>query len=139
VSRAGFKCCAGAIDGVLIWLHKLSQKDCIDNGCDKGKFYCGRKKRYGLNCQAVCNVKGQILDISILYPGSTSDCLAFESMSLFQKLEDMVDDLGGTNGRYNRQRRYNYVSETTRLPLPRNKLHSYIASIGVTRPAPLSR
>ena len=60
----------------------------MDNGCDKGRFYCGRKKKYGLNCQAVCDVKGRILDISILYPGSTSDCLAFESMSLFQKLEE---------------------------------------------------
>jgi hypothetical protein len=38
------------------------------------------------------------------------------------------DDLGGTNGRYNRQRQYNYVSKTTRLPLPRDQLHSYIAS-----------
>jgi hypothetical protein len=88
VSRAGFKCCAGAIDGILIWIHKPSPKDCMDNGCDEGKFYCGRKKKYGLNCQAVCDVKGQILDISILYPGSTSDCLAFEGMSLFQKLEE---------------------------------------------------
>jgi hypothetical protein len=60
----------------------------MDIGCDEGKFYCGRKKKFGLNCQAVCNVKGRILNISILYPGSTSDCVAFESMSLFQKLED---------------------------------------------------
>ena len=275
VSRAGFKCCAGAIDGILIWIHKPSPKDCMDNGCDEGKFYCGRKKKYGLNCQAVCDVKGQILDISILYPGSTSDCLAFEGMSLFQKLEEGLlapglcifgdnaylntpymatpyaavsggtmdsynfyhsqlririecafgiltkrwailrsaipvgvtvaktvalvialaklhnycidedrhttpdlsympndewniernggvplvtvtdngdvtpqqlinggnhfDDVGGTNGRYNMQRRYNYVSESTRVPLPRDQLHSYVASIGVTRPTPLSR
>ena len=40
VSRAGFKCCAGAIDGILIWIHKASPKDCMDNGCDEGKFYC---------------------------------------------------------------------------------------------------
>jgi hypothetical protein len=39
VSRAGFKCCAGAIDGILIWIHKPSQKDYMDNGCDEGKFY----------------------------------------------------------------------------------------------------
>jgi hypothetical protein len=90
VSRAGFKYCAGAIDGILIWIYKPSQKDCKDNGCDEGKFYCGSKKKYGLYCQAVCNVKGQILEISILYSGSTSDCLAFESMSLFQKLEEGI-------------------------------------------------
>jgi hypothetical protein len=49
------------------------------------------------------------------------------------------DDLGGINGRYNRQRRYNYVSEATSVPLPRDQLHSYVASIGVTRPTPLRR
>jgi DDE superfamily endonuclease len=36
----------------------------------------------------VSDVRGRILDISIVYPGSTSNCLAFEgTMSLFQKLE----------------------------------------------------
>ena len=90
VSAAGFNSCAGAIDGVLIWIHKPSKKDCRDAGCDEGKFYCGRKKKFGLNCQAVCDVRGRILDISVLYPGSTSDCLAFEGMSLFQKLEQGI-------------------------------------------------
>jgi hypothetical protein len=88
VSAANFKCCAGAIDGILIWIHKPSKKDCIEAGCSSGKFFCGRKKKFGLNCQAVCDVRGRILDISILYPGSTSDCLAFEGMSLFHKLEE---------------------------------------------------
>ena len=92
--RARSKCSAGAIDGILIWIRKPSQKNYMDNGCDKCKFYCGRKKKHGLNCQAVCNVKGQILDISILYPGSTSDCLAFESMPLFQKLEEGILEPG---------------------------------------------
>jgi hypothetical protein len=87
VSSANFKCCAGAIDGILIWIHKPSESDCIKSGCDSGKFYCGRKKKFGLNCQAVSDVRGRILHISIVYPGSTSDCLAFEGMSLFQKLE----------------------------------------------------
>jgi hypothetical protein len=52
--------------GILIWIHKPSQKDCMDNNCDEGTFHCGRKKKYGLNCQAVCDVKRQILEISIL-------------------------------------------------------------------------
>jgi hypothetical protein len=55
VSQANFKCCAGAIDGMRI--HKPSKQDCIDNSCDEGKFFCGRKKKYGLNCQAVCDAK----------------------------------------------------------------------------------
>ena len=88
VSGAGFNCCAGAIDGILIWIHKPSKKDCLEVGCDSGKFMCARKKKFGLNCQAVCDVRGRILDISIMYPGSTSDCLAFEGMSLFRDLEE---------------------------------------------------
>ena len=88
VSAANFGCCAGAIDGILIWIHKPSAKDCIKAGCDTGKFFCGRKHKFGLNCQAVCDVRGKILDLSILYPGSTSDILAFEGMSLFNKLEN---------------------------------------------------
>lgn len=90
VSAAGFECCAGAVDGILIWIHKPSPKECDYTGCSAGKFLCSRKKKFGLNCQAVCDARGRILDISIVYPGSTSDCLAFEGMSLFQKLEDGI-------------------------------------------------
>ena len=36
------------------------------------------------------DARGRILDLSIVYPGSTSDCLAFEGMSLFQKLENGI-------------------------------------------------
>jgi hypothetical protein len=89
-SSAGFRCCAGAIDGILIWVHKPSPKDCVDAGCSSDKFLCGRKKKFGLNCQAVCDARGRIVDILILYPGSTLDCLTFKGMSLFQKLEDGI-------------------------------------------------
>ena len=36
------------------------------------------------------DVRGRILDISIVHPGSTSDCLTFVGVSLFQKLEDGI-------------------------------------------------
>ena len=89
-SGAGFRCCAGAIDGILIWIHKPSKKCCTEAGCADGNFYCGRKGKYGLNCQAVCDLRGRFLDMSILYPGSTSDCLAFEGMSLYHRLENSL-------------------------------------------------
>ena len=38
ISSAGFKCCAGVIDGILIWIHEPSKKDCIYFGCNNGKF-----------------------------------------------------------------------------------------------------
>jgi hypothetical protein len=47
-----------------------------------------------LNCQSVCDVGGRFLDMSILYPGSTSDGLAFEGMSLYHQLENGLLDKG---------------------------------------------
>jgi hypothetical protein len=87
-SAANFDCCAGAIDGILVWIHKPSQEECTKAGCSDGKFFCGRKHKFGLNCQAVCNSQGKFLDMSIIYPGSTSDCLAFEGMSLYSRMEN---------------------------------------------------
>jgi hypothetical protein len=48
------------------------------------------------------------------------------------------DDIGGMGGRYNRQRRYNYISRVEGSPLPRERLHSHIECIGLTRPTPVS-
>jgi hypothetical protein len=47
VSAAGFGCCAGALDGILIWMHKPSPRDCVCAGCSSGKFFCGRKNCSG--------------------------------------------------------------------------------------------
>ena len=90
VSAAGFNCCAGAIDGILIWITKPSEEQCEKVGCSEAKFFCARKHKFGMNCQAICDVCGRFLDVSILYPGSTSDCLAFEGMALFTKLENCL-------------------------------------------------
>jgi hypothetical protein len=87
-SKVKFDCCAGAIDGILIWMHKPSQKEADAAGVGQKKFLCGRKGKFGLNCQAVCDVRGRILDISITYGGSSSDCLAFEASDLHKRLED---------------------------------------------------
>jgi DDE superfamily endonuclease len=87
ISAAGFNCVVGAVDGILIWIHRPSENDCMNSKVSSGKFFCGRKHKFGLNCQAVCDARGRFMDISIVFPGSTSDCLAFEGMSLFRKLE----------------------------------------------------
>ena len=47
--------CAGAIDGILIWIHQPSAPDVEKIGIGPLKFYCGRKKKFGLNMQAVCD------------------------------------------------------------------------------------
>jgi DDE superfamily endonuclease len=86
-SQVGFDCCVGAVDGILIWILKPSPKCCIESKCDASKFFCGRKHKFGLNCQAVADFRGRFLDMSIKYPASTSDCLAFESSKLYDDLE----------------------------------------------------
>jgi hypothetical protein len=44
------------------------------------------------------------------------------------------DDVGGHTGFRNMQRRNNYMSNTDGVPLPRDRLHSLVATIGLTRP-----
>jgi DDE superfamily endonuclease len=51
------------------------------------KFYCGRKHKFGLNCQAICDARGRFLDISVIAPGATSDVLAFEGAKIYKLLQ----------------------------------------------------
>jgi len=87
VSAVPFNNCAGAVDGVVIWTNKPTERDTLAARLGDGKFYCGRKKKYGLNCQVVSDVNGHILDISITHGAATSDIIAFEASSLFGRLE----------------------------------------------------
>ena len=87
VSEVNFSNCAGAIDGILIWMLKPSEEDAANAGCGRKKFFCGCKGKFGLNCQAVSDVRGRILDLSIGLPGASSDCIAFEGSDLYERLE----------------------------------------------------
>jgi DDE superfamily endonuclease len=87
VSAVEFDNCAGAIDGILIWIQKPSGKDAVRSGIGLKKLYCGRKHKFGLNCQAVSDKRGRFLDISIKYGGSSADCMAFEASDLCHRLE----------------------------------------------------
>jgi hypothetical protein len=80
-STIGFSSCAGAIDGILIWIAKPSDIDAAK--CGVGIFFCGQENKFGLNCQAVSNCRGRFLDILILYGGSSSKCIAFEENKLW--------------------------------------------------------
>jgi hypothetical protein len=87
-SGVNFDNCVGAIDGLLIWITKPSEKDSRQSGVSQKKLLCARKGKFGLNMQAVADRRGRILDMSINYGGSSSDCLAFEASDLFRRLED---------------------------------------------------
>jgi hypothetical protein len=94
-SDVGFSNCAGCIDGILIWTHKPSRKEAEISDVGSKKFLCGRKGKFGLNCQAISDVRGRILDMSIVYGGTSSDCLAFEGSDIYHQLERglLHDDL----------------------------------------------
>ena len=85
ISRAGFDNCVGAIDGMLIWTLKPTTVQAGDAG--PKKFFCGRKKKFGLNMQAVCDARKRFIDVDIRNPGSMSDYLMFLRSSLHGKLE----------------------------------------------------
>jgi hypothetical protein len=87
ISRGIFDCCAGAIDGILVWIERPSNKHCELSECGTKKFFCGRKKKFGLNMQATCDHNKKFLDIYLKHPASTSDYLSFCSSPLFCKLE----------------------------------------------------
>ena len=87
-STVDFDICAGAIDGILIWTQKPTAAEAQRVGVGQKKFFCGRKHKFGLNCQAVADVNGKILDISLAYGASAADCVAFEASDLYSKLEN---------------------------------------------------
>ena len=88
ISQADIDCCAGCIDGMLIWMLKPTQTVCNNSKVDSGKFFCGRKQKFGLNFQAIFDHKKRFRNISILFPGSSSDFMAFEGCNLRYKLEE---------------------------------------------------
>ena len=47
VSQVKFNNCAGAINGILIWIFKPSEEDTNEAGCGRRKFFCGRKGKLG--------------------------------------------------------------------------------------------
>lgn len=61
--------------------------DCDALKIGPSKFFCGRKKKFGLNMQAVCDARRRFLWVDIKYPGSTSDYFAFDQSSLKIQLE----------------------------------------------------
>ena len=79
---AGIGRCVVYIDGLVIWTHKLTRSDCEESGVDESEFFCGRKMKFGLNLQAVCDHKKRCASISVLYGTSTSDHLAFKVSDL---------------------------------------------------------
>jgi hypothetical protein len=91
-SQPSIPCCAGAIDGMLIWTDKRTKIDCGQSQVGSAKFYCSRKAKYGLSMQAVCDASRRFLDVSILQPASASDYLCFVVSDLCRRLDEGLID-----------------------------------------------
>ena len=52
-SQANIDICAGAIDGILIWIAKPSSKQAAKAEVNQGKFHCGHKGKFGHNFKEV--------------------------------------------------------------------------------------
>ena len=64
-SSIGLNNCAGCVDGILIWIHKPTIPELQKLGIGGKKLFCGRKKKFGLNMQAVCDACRRFLDVEI--------------------------------------------------------------------------
>jgi hypothetical protein len=86
VSGMGFNNCAGAIDRILTWMNKPSEKDAKKCELSQKKMLCARKGKFGLNMQAMSDCCRQIFDLSINFGGALANCIAFEASDLFGNL-----------------------------------------------------
>jgi hypothetical protein len=92
-SECRFDNCAGCIDGMLLWVEQPSKESCLSAGVGAKKFFCGRKHKFGLNLQAVCDANRRFIDLSILNPGSASDYLSFITSELYRRFSSSPDFL----------------------------------------------
>ena len=82
-SKTGLSNCIGCIDGMLLWMEKPNANEWQKVGVDCGKFFCGRKGKFGLNLLGVCDAMHQFTYVSIQHPASALDYLAFVTLSLY--------------------------------------------------------
>jgi hypothetical protein len=85
-SQVGFDNCVGAIDGLLIWTEKPSEKAAHEMRTGSKAFFCGRKGKFGYNLQAVADSDGRFLSVWLIHPASSSDFISFIRSKLYLKL-----------------------------------------------------
>ena len=77
--------CVGAIDGLFV---KIRRPNYPTEDEHPARFFCGRKKAYGLNVKAVCDADRRFLDVDIRFPGASGSSLAHRCSELGGKLAD---------------------------------------------------
>lgn len=85
-SGCGFGNCVAAVDGMLVWTSRPTEKtDNMGMGIGPGKFFCGRKYKFGL--KAVCGPNKRFLDVTWCHPDSASDFTMCLDCPLREKVE----------------------------------------------------
>jgi hypothetical protein len=85
-SEVGYSNCVGCVDGMLVWISKPDKRSVKRARIGPAKYFCGRKKKFGLSLQGICDDRRRFIDIEIRHPGSTSDYLCFTLSSIHQKM-----------------------------------------------------
>ena len=67
-----FDNCAGCVDGMLVWISKPSKNSMLESRIGPAKYFYGRKKKFGLNLQAICDHMCRFIDIDIDGTGTLS-------------------------------------------------------------------
>ena len=87
-SDVAFDNCVGCIDGMLVWTNKPNKKRVLERAkLGPRKFFCGRKHKFGLNFQGVCDHLGRFMDVWVKHPGATSDWLLFITSPIYDKIQ----------------------------------------------------
>ena len=78
-AKFGFPQVIGCIDGTHIPIRQPTE--------NPQDFFC-YKMKYSLNCQAVCDEKGQFIDVDIRWPGSCHDAKIFANSTINKLLKE---------------------------------------------------
>ena len=93
MSGADFDKVILALDGILIWIQKPSKREARANGgCGDKTFLCGRKGKFGVNMQALCDHLLRFRWVDINWPGATADYMAWVTSDLYAKIESTKDN-----------------------------------------------
>ena len=80
--------CVGCIDGFLAITKRPTMKESMNQ---PKAFFSGHYGVFGLNVQAVCDIKCRFLFFGVVAPGKCGDQVAFERTPLFQYTKELPD------------------------------------------------
>ncbi|KAK9729885.1 DDE superfamily endonuclease [Popillia japonica] len=64
----------------------------IDKPTERHTDYCNRKGYYSIIVQGVCDERKKFINIFIGFPGSTHDARVFKNSTLYEKLQNSIND-----------------------------------------------